>query len=269
MAAPGGSGSATLGMRHAFCLPVPILRLTKEQLLPPTPSVYLENKKDACSPQLQEFCLQHPITVVRGIAAALKLDLGLFSTKQLVEVHPEHPVHVRTQIKQSSDENWDGPGQQAQVWALTSRQSVTTMAAYAKYQVATFQEAFQQEQEKTASQRAEEEAANRKRKKPMPTLKHGFCVDLSFEHKFRCQLQELMKLPAWTKVVSAGNMLSHIGKYIFKGLMPFGSVSDPYSFNPDPAKQIFIRIQKRPLNPEPDPSCFYTLPGIEITLFCH
>ncbi len=90
-------------------------RLTKEQLLPPTPSVYLENKKDACSPQLQEFCLQHPITVVRGFAAALKLDLGLFSTKQLVEAHPEHPVHVRTQIKQSSDENWDGPGQVAQV----------------------------------------------------------------------------------------------------------------------------------------------------------
>ncbi len=70
-----------------------------------------------------------------------------------------------------------------------------------------------QEQEKTGSQRAEEEAAAaRKRKRPMPTLKHGFCVDLSFEHKFRCQLQELMKLPPWTKVVSAGNMLSHIGR---------------------------------------------------------
>jgi histone demethylase len=193
----------------------PSTKLTKEQLLPPTPSVYLENKKDACSPQLQEFCLQHPITVVRGIAAALKLDLGLFSTKQLVEAHPEHPVHVRTQIKQSSDENWDGPGQQNQVWACTSRHSVTTMAAYAKYQVATFQEAFQQEQEKTGSTRAEEDMPGRKRKKPMPTLKHGFCVDLSFEHKFRCQLQELMKLPAWTKVVSAGNMLSHIGKHTF------------------------------------------------------
>ncbi len=58
-------------------------KLSREQLLPPTPSVYLENKKDAFSPQLQEFCLQHPITVVRGIANALKLDLGLFSTKTL------------------------------------------------------------------------------------------------------------------------------------------------------------------------------------------
>ena len=89
----------------------PSTRLVKDQLLPPTPSVYLENKKDACSPQLQDFCLQHPITVVRGIAAALKLDLGLFSTKQLVESQPDHPIHVVTQYKQRSDENCDQTGQ--------------------------------------------------------------------------------------------------------------------------------------------------------------
>ena len=51
----------------------PQIRLTREQLLPPTPSVYLENKKDAFSYQLQEFCLQHPIAVVRGMASALKM----------------------------------------------------------------------------------------------------------------------------------------------------------------------------------------------------
>ena len=53
----------------------PQVKLTKEQLLPPTPSVYLENKKDAFSPQLQEFCLKHPIAVIRGLAAALKLGI--------------------------------------------------------------------------------------------------------------------------------------------------------------------------------------------------
>lgn len=53
----------------------PAVRLTREQLLPPTPSVYLENKKDAFSPQLQEFCLKHPIAVIRGLAAALKLGM--------------------------------------------------------------------------------------------------------------------------------------------------------------------------------------------------
>ena len=51
----------------------PQVRLTREQLLPPTPSVYVESKKDAYSIQLQEFCLQHPIAVVRGVASALKM----------------------------------------------------------------------------------------------------------------------------------------------------------------------------------------------------
>lgn len=188
----------------------PSITLTKEQLLPPTPSVYLENKKDAFSPQLQEFCLQHPITVVRGIAAALKLDLGLFATKCLVETQPEHPVKVRNQLKQGSDENWD-PTSSQQVWRCHSTESMTTISGYAKYQVTAFQEAFQLEQEKTTSHRSEEEIAGRKKKKNMPLLKHGYCVDLSYEHKFRQQLQELMKLPHWTRVVSAGNMLSHLG----------------------------------------------------------
>lgn len=54
-------------------------RLTREQLQPPTPSVFLENKKHAFSPQLQEFCLKHPIAVVRQMASALKLGkLSLF-----------------------------------------------------------------------------------------------------------------------------------------------------------------------------------------------
>ncbi len=77
------------GLRHFNILSVattpphppdpPQVRLTREQLLPPTPSVYLENKKDAYSFQLQEFCLQHPIAVVRGMASALKM--GQFKTR--------------------------------------------------------------------------------------------------------------------------------------------------------------------------------------------
>lgn len=66
------------------------MKLSDEQLNPQTPSVFVETKKDAFSPQLQEFCLQHPIAVVRGVASALRLDLGLFSTKTLVEANPDH-----------------------------------------------------------------------------------------------------------------------------------------------------------------------------------
>ena len=187
----------------------PEVKLSKEQLLPPTPSVYLDNKKDAFSPQLQEFCLQHPITVVRGIAAALKLDLGLFSTKQLVECQADHPVQLLVQYKQGSDENWD-PVSQTQVWRCHASPATTTLTGYAKYQIANFQEAFNLEDGK----RQDEDLAARKKKKAIPTIKNGHFVDLSIESRFRAQLQELMKLPHWTRVVSAGNMLSHMGYHI-------------------------------------------------------
>ncbi len=60
----------------------------------------METKDDAYSPALAEYCKSpnQPITVIRGLAAALKLDLGLFSTKTLVETHGDHPVEVRTQV---------------------------------------------------------------------------------------------------------------------------------------------------------------------------
>ena len=47
--------------------------LRRDQLLQQTPSVFVENKKEAFSPQMQEFCLKNPIAVIRGMAAALKL----------------------------------------------------------------------------------------------------------------------------------------------------------------------------------------------------
>lgn len=119
----------------------PPKRLTREQLLPPTPSVHLENKKHAFSPQLQEFCLKHPIAVVRGLAGALKLDLGLFSTKTLVEANPDHSVEVRTQVHQPPDENWD-VSQAKRVWACISHRSHTTIAKYAQYQASSFQESL-------------------------------------------------------------------------------------------------------------------------------
>lgn len=45
-------------------------------------------------------------------------------------------------------------------------------------------------------------------------LKFGTNVDLSDEKKWRSQLQELNKLPAFARVVSAANMLSHVGHSI-------------------------------------------------------
>lgn len=45
-------------------------------------------------------------------------------------------------------------------------------------------------------------------------LKFGTNVDLSDEKKWRSQLQELQKLPPFARVISACNMLSHVGHKI-------------------------------------------------------
>jgi histone demethylase len=52
------------------------------------------------------------------------------------------------------------------------------------------------------------------RKKKFKYIKFGTNVDLSDERKWKPQLQELMKLPAFTRVVSASNLLSHVGHTI-------------------------------------------------------
>ncbi|XP_030762283.1 lysine-specific demethylase 6A isoform X2 [Sitophilus oryzae] len=212
----------------------PATKLSHQQLIPPTPSVYLDNKKHAFSPQLQEFCLKHPIAVVRGLASALKLDLGLFSTKTLVEANPDHSVEVRTQIQQPSDENYD-PQTGKKVWACISHRSHTTIARYAQYQASSFKESLKEEREKSQgglsdsdSRDSSHPCTGKRRKmnfsvtpssliknsKEHKTLKFGTNVDLSDERKWRPQLQELMKLPAFARVVSAANMLSHVGHVI-------------------------------------------------------
>uniref|UniRef100_A0AAZ3QW24 [histone H3]-trimethyl-L-lysine(27) demethylase n=1 Tax=Oncorhynchus tshawytscha TaxID=74940 RepID=A0AAZ3QW24_ONCTS len=123
--------------------PAPSPSLPKDKLNPSTPSVYLENKRDAFFPPLHQFCTNpsNPVTVIRGLAGALKLDLGLFSTKTLVEANPDHLVEVRTQLSQPTDENWDLSGTR-KMWRCQSSQSHTTIAKYAQYQASSFQDSL-------------------------------------------------------------------------------------------------------------------------------
>ncbi|XP_067116876.1 lysine-specific demethylase 6A isoform X1 [Osmerus mordax] len=196
--------------------PPPSPSLPKDKLNPPTPSIYLENKRDAFFPPLHQFCTNpaNPVTVIRGLAGALKLDLGLFSTKTLVEANPDHLVEVRTQLAQPTDENWDPSGCR-RMWRCESSRSHTTIAKYAQYQASSFQESLREENEKKKEQsEAEVENAARKRKGPFKHIKFGTNIDLSDERKWKLQLQELSKLPAFARVVSAGNLLSHVGHTI-------------------------------------------------------
>uniref|UniRef100_A0A8C0ZGB8 [histone H3]-trimethyl-L-lysine(27) demethylase n=1 Tax=Cyanistes caeruleus TaxID=156563 RepID=A0A8C0ZGB8_CYACU len=173
--------------------PPPYPPLPKDKLNPPTPSIYLENKRDAFFPPLHQFCTNpnNPVTVIRGLAGALKLDLGLFSTKTLVEANNEHIVEVRTQLLQPADENWDPTGTK-KIWRCESSRSHTTIAKYAQYQASSFQESL---------------------RKKSHHKDHSDNESTSSD-KWKLQLHELTKLPAFVRVVSAGNLLSHVGHTI-------------------------------------------------------
>ncbi|XP_053435388.1 lysine-specific demethylase 6A isoform X15 [Nycticebus coucang] len=196
--------------------------LPKDKLNPPTPSIYLENKRDAFFPPLHQFCTNpsNPVTVIRGLAGALKLDLGLFSTKTLVEANNEHIVEVRTQLLQPADENWDPTGTK-KIWHCESNRSHTTIAKYAQYQASSFQESLREENEKRShhkdhsdNESTSSDNSGRRRKGPFKTIKFGTNIDLSDDKKWKLQLHELTKLPAFVRVVSAGNLLSHVGHTI-------------------------------------------------------
>uniref|UniRef100_A0A668A1M3 [histone H3]-trimethyl-L-lysine(27) demethylase n=1 Tax=Myripristis murdjan TaxID=586833 RepID=A0A668A1M3_9TELE len=165
--------------------PPPTPALPKDKLNPPTPSIYLENKRDAFFPPLHQFCTNpsNPVTVIRGLAGALKLDLGLFSTKTLVEANPEHLVEVRTQLSQPADENWDPSGTK-KMWRCESAHALPFVHGL------------------------------KLQRGPLKHIKFGTNIDVSDERKWKQQLQELSKLPAFARVVSAGNLLSHVGHTI-------------------------------------------------------
>ena len=130
-------------------LPTPPQPPAKKPLVslnPTTPSVIVETRSEATSAQLQQYCLSQPISVVRGLANVLQLDLGLYSTKTLVETQPDHQIEVRTQRQQASDENFDYASTHStlkNVWKCESSRSYTTIAKYAQYQADSYDEMTQ------------------------------------------------------------------------------------------------------------------------------
>ena len=203
-------------------------------LNPATPSVLLETRREATSIQLQQYCLSQPICIVRGIANVLKLDLGLFSTKTLVESHPDHPIEIRAQRQQLIDENFDFTSlttPMKNVWKYQSIRSYTTIAKYAQYQAYSYHDMVKDElNEPVLSSIHSNSGSNlimtngtskKLANKPatsnpfsissIRTIKSGLNVDLSDERKWAAQLSELTKLPLFLRVVTAGNLLSHLG----------------------------------------------------------
>nr|XP_061816078.1 lysine-specific demethylase 6B-like isoform X1 [Nerophis lumbriciformis]XP_061816079.1 lysine-specific demethylase 6B-like isoform X1 [Nerophis lumbriciformis]XP_061816080.1 lysine-specific demethylase 6B-like isoform X1 [Nerophis lumbriciformis]XP_061816081.1 lysine-specific demethylase 6B-like isoform X1 [Nerophis lumbriciformis]XP_061816082.1 lysine-specific demethylase 6B-like isoform X1 [Nerophis lumbriciformis]XP_061816083.1 lysine-specific demethylase 6B-like isoform X1 [Nerophis lum len=225
--------------RESYLLPAfsvkPIMTseepIPREKLNPPTPSIYLESKRDAFSPVLLQFCTdpKNPVTVIRGLAGSLRLNLGFFSTKSLVEANAEQAVEVRTQVQQPADENWD-PSGTGQAWPCESSRSHTTIAKYAQYQASSFQESLQEEKGSDEDEEEDDkkpsgslevlskdvakDSSSNEQKAVGKIIKFGTNIDLSDPKRWKSQLQELQKLPAFMRVASSGNMLSHVGHTI-------------------------------------------------------
>ncbi|UJR27393.1 hypothetical protein I4U23_008683 [Adineta vaga] len=222
---------------HVPTPPQALKATTSLDLNPSTPSVILETRREATSTQLQQYCLSQPICIVRGLSNVLKLDLGLFSTKTLVESQPDHPIEVRSQRQQAIDENFDFTSMTIpfkNVWKYQSTRSYTTIAKYAQYQAYSYHDMVKDELNDinisslntnsglttnsnmimtngTSKKITNKLSTNNSSISAIRTIKSGTNVDLSDERKWAAQLSELTKLPLFMRVVSAGNLLSHVG----------------------------------------------------------
>ncbi|XP_070158900.1 lysine-specific demethylase 6A-like [Polyergus mexicanus] len=180
----------------------PSKRLTIEQLSPLTPSLQITNRNEAFNPLIRDLCLKHPIFVIRGLVATLNFDVGLFSTKTLVETNPTGSIEVRTQMKQTSVENWNRKHSRM-VWKCHSHRTYSTIAQYANYQAKKILESIEGEKENTQKTIKEE-----------TKLLFGTNVDLSNIKIWKRQLEELKKLPSLFQVGSDDSMLNYVGHNI-------------------------------------------------------
>ena len=64
------------------------------------------------------------------------LDVGLFSSMSLVLANPDHPVEIRTQMQQGTEDPINTVD--SSDWIYTSSRSQTTISRYAEYQVTSF-----------------------------------------------------------------------------------------------------------------------------------
>uniref|UniRef100_A0A8D0H5X5 [histone H3]-trimethyl-L-lysine(27) demethylase n=1 Tax=Sphenodon punctatus TaxID=8508 RepID=A0A8D0H5X5_SPHPU len=120
------------------------------------------------------------------------------------------PVPGRLLPGVPAGEGWSFPG---------GRGFHTTIAKYAQYQAASFQESLQEDKESDEEEPEEPDSTteappSNPDQKPHQIIKFGTNIDLSDAKRWKPQLQELLKLPAFMRVTSTGNMLSHVGHTI-------------------------------------------------------
>lgn len=72
---------------------------------PETPLVQVDSKKEAYSKMLFDICTNPrvPVVLMRGVASALKMDLGFFSTKNLTSSYGNLKINLHMQKREASD----------------------------------------------------------------------------------------------------------------------------------------------------------------------
>lgn len=181
----------------------PSQRLTKEQLSPLIHSYSMRSKEEAFHPELQEFCLKNPIVMIHDLAKVFELDLNLFSTKTLTEVHPNLNIEIREQIKNTSDENWN---KNKKIWECMSIISYSTISQYARYQIKSLENQDNQEGGNVLTSDSPSQVAKCKKEQ---TVKFATNVDLSTA-QWKPQLEELTKLPLFLRVKCIDNLLTYV-----------------------------------------------------------
>lgn len=192
------------------------------KLLLPAPVIEIDNAEEAYSSKLEEWCLspENPITIIRGIAKAVDMNLDLFSSKSLANHSADDRIEVRSQRQQTSDENWDSRCRK-RIWLCESNRAYTTIAKYARYQASSVRESLHNDESPaespcsdTSSNSGQSSSRGTKRKKPAnphKIVKFGTNVDLSNQQKWKTQLKEMDKLPQFLKVTSRQNLLTYLG----------------------------------------------------------
>lgn len=212
----------------------PAKKLAKEKLLLNTPIIIVDARKDAGAAELQQHCYAAQAVLIRNLTTALRLDLGLFSTKTLVATAPNDEVEVRTQMRMPVEANLNAFGEP--VWHFDSTRAYTTISKYAHYQAQTFHHLLREEQERLKAGKT-----TAKEEKPVepdaptwgrppkvrltdpehssastnPYIKFGTNIDLSDEKKWGPQLDELKKLPGFLRLASPANLLTHLGHTVY------------------------------------------------------
>ncbi|GAB1864581.1 Histone demethylase UTX [Camponotus japonicus] len=188
----------------------PNQQLQEKQLSPSTPSISLTSEYEAWEfePWLKAYCWNHPIALIHDLTSIVGFNRKLFWTGNIRKTFRKLKIERRTQMQQSSIENWDKTYSN-KVWKCYNRRSYTTLKEHEKYQTTMASEIineYEDEQIYMTFENCENMLHIKKNK-----IHLGTNVDICiFEKKWKLQLKELRKLPSFLQVDSENNMLSYI-----------------------------------------------------------